>query len=396
MGQRKLNACKVAAIGFSVLLTLGLPRVTPARAGTFAISNLITDDQKANKAQITDADLKNAWGISHSGGSPFWVSDNGRGLTTLYTVDPTTNATARVTVGGGFVTIPPPPPGMGNPTGQVFNTQSATSFKGNIFLFVSEDGTVSGWSGSIGLGNTAVILQSPSTDNVYKGTTLVTIGGHTYLLSANFRSGNIDVLKGDIGAPDLAGKFTDPNLPAGFAPFNVQTFGNHVFVTYALQDAMKHDDVKGPGNGYVTEFNLDGTLVQRIGTQGTLNSPWGMAIAPASFGKFAGDLLVGNFGDGAINVFDTSKTNGFVDQIKDANGTPITIDGLWGLSVGNDVSAGSSQKVYFSAGPMDESHGVFGVLQVVPEPSSVVLGAIALGLVAARWRWSNRTRHPLN
>jgi uncharacterized protein (TIGR03118 family) len=390
MGQKRLSACNVAAIGFSFALALSLARVTPAQAGTYSAINLITNDQNAHKAQITDDQLKNPWGVSFSpNGSPFWVSDNGSGLTTLYTVDPTTDVTARVTFNGGFVTIPPPPD-MGTPTGQVFNTQSASSFNGDSFLFVSEDGTISGWKGSIGLGNTAEVLQTGSDANVYKGTTLETVGGHTYMLAANFRAGTIDVLKGDPAAPDLAGKFTDPNLPGGYAPFNVQKIGNLIYVTYAVQDAAKHDDVKGAGNGIVSSFNLDGTFNARLATNGTLNSPWGMVVAPTSFSGIAGDLLIGNFGDGTINIFDPTKANPFIGQLMGPDGKPVSVDGLWTLTTGNDGSAGSSQKIYFTAGPDEEANGLFGVLHSVPEPSTAVLGLIAVGLVAARWRWSHR------
>ncbi len=268
-----------------------------ARADSFMVTNLVTDDQAVNAAQITDPNLVNAWGISHSGTSPFWVSDNGTGLSTLYSVNPTTNATAIVPL---VVSIPPVP--GGTPTGQVFNDQNATgAFNKDLFLFVSEDGTISGWHGRPA--TTAETLLASSTDNVYKGTTLDTTSGHSYLLSANFRTGNIDVLKGDAAAPDLAGKFTDPTLPSGFAPFNIQKLGNTIYVTYALQDGAKHDDVAGPGNGFVNAFDLNGNLLGRVGSHGALNSPWGLAIAPTSFGSIAGDLLVGNFGDGHINVF---------------------------------------------------------------------------------------------
>jgi uncharacterized protein (TIGR03118 family) len=283
-----------------------------------------------------------------------------------------------------------PPSGSGTPTGQVFNAVNATgAFDGNAFLFVSEDGTISGWRMS--LGTTAEVLQTANTANVYKGTTLDTTGGHSYLLSANFRAGTIDVLKGDLGAPDLTGKFQDPNLPAGYAPFNVQTFGSTVYVTNALQDSAKHDDDPGAGHGFVNAFNLQGNLLGRIGSMGTLNSPWGLAIAPSSFGSLAGDLLVGNFGDGKINVFNPNPaTPGFVGQLTGVDHNPIAIDGLWGLIAGNDGNGGSSQKIYFSAGPNSESNGLFGVLQAVPEPSSMLLAAA--GLLAGPWMWKNRKR----
>jgi uncharacterized protein (TIGR03118 family) len=369
-----------------------------SRAGVFSVTNLVTDDQAVNPAQITDPFLKNAWGISRSAGGPFWVSDNATGVTTLYQVNPNTNATTKVILG-----TPPDPsggvviPGSGTPTGQVFSTVSATgAFNGNLFLFVSEDGTISGWRGA--LGTKAEILQSADTGNVYKGTTLDTTGGHSYLLSANFRAGTIDVLKGDTGAPDLTGRFLDPNLPAGYAPFNVQTLGGNIYVAYALQDAAKHDDDPGAGHGFVTAFDPQGTLLGRIGTMGTLNSPWGLAIAPSSFGSFAGGLLVGNFGDGTINVFNPDPTTpGFLGQLSGIDGRPIVIDGLWGLIPGNDGNGGSSQNIYFSAGPNGEANGLFGVVQsvspqAVPEPSSLALGLAAAGLLAGRWTWKNHKR----
>jgi uncharacterized protein (TIGR03118 family) len=348
-----------------------------ARADAFTTLNLITDDQTANPALLTDGHLKNAWGISYPPNGPFWVSDNGSGLATLYRVDAATNVPTKL---GLEVTIPD----AGTVTGQAFNTGAAAgAFNGDNFLFVSEDGTVSGWRNA--LGTTAERFAVASPDNVYKGAAVATIGDHTYLYATNFHSGNIDVYKGDTGAPTLTGRFTDPNLPAGYAPFGIQRIGNTIYVTYALVDnpANPHDDVPGVGHGFVNAFDLQGNLIGRIGSMGTLNSPWGLAIAPASFGSFAGDLLVGNFGDGRINAFNLS-TSMFVDQLRDSAGQPITIDGLWGLTVGNSDAggiAGSSSKVYFSAGPDDESHGLFGVLAPVPEPTSLAL--LATGLAAA-------------
>jgi uncharacterized protein (TIGR03118 family) len=363
-----------------------------SRGDPVTVTNLVTDDQTANPAQITDPFLKNAWGISHSPGSPFWVSDNASGVATLYQVNPLTNATTKVNLGappsGGIVI---PPPGAGTPTGQVFNSAGASAFDANTFLFVSEDGIVSGWRNS--LGSTAEILQTGLATNVYKGTTLDTTGGHSYLLSANFRAGTIDVLKGDTGATDLAGRFTDPNTPAGYAPFNIQTLGSRIYVTYALQDAAKHDDVAGAGHGFVAAFDLQGSFLGRIGSTGALNSPWGLAIAPSSFGSFAGDLLVGNFGDGTVNVFNPDPaTTAFLGPLVGGNGLPIAIDGLWGLIPGNDGNGGSSQEIYFSAGPNDEAHGLFGVLSV-PEPSSVVV--LAGGVVAMRSRRRTKVRYRL-
>jgi uncharacterized protein (TIGR03118 family) len=352
-----------------------------AQGDVFTSTNLVTDDQSANPAQITDPFLKNAWGISRSTGSPFWVSDNGTGVSTLYSVNPSTNVTTKVNLGSppgpsGGVVIPPP--GSGTPTGQVFNSAGAGAFDGNTFLFVSEDGSISGWKSA--LGTSAETLQTGLSSNVYKGTALDTTGGHSYLLSANFKSGSIDVLKGDTNAPNLSGNFTDPNTPSGYAPFNVQTIGSRIYVTYALQDAAQHDDVPGAGHGIVSAFDLQGNLLGRIGSAGALDSPWGLAIAPSSFGSFAGDLLVGNFGDGKINVFNPDPANaGFLGQLTGSNGQPIVIDGLWGLIPGNDGNGGSSQNIFFAAGPNDEAHGLFGVIQA-PEPGGMLL--LCVGLLA--------------
>lgn len=268
-------------------------------------------------------------------------------------------------------------PGDGSVTGQV-NTSGAPggSFNGDNFLFVSEDGTISGWRGA--LGDRAEILQTGDPSNVYKGAAFATIGAHSYLLAADFRSGTIDVLKGDPDAPELAGRFEDPGLPSGFAPFNVQNLGGTIFVAYAKQGTGGEEET-GAGLGFVSQFDLNGNFIGRVASEGPLDAPWGMAIAPDSFGSLGGSLLVGNFGDGRINAYDLG-TSTFIDQLRDSSGNPLSIDGLWALTVGNGSRGGSADAIYFTAGPDDETNGLFGVITVVPEPSSAALMATALAI----------------
>ncbi len=344
---------------------------TAIAAPVYTVTNLVTDDQGANPAALTDPGLLNAWGISLSPAGPFWVSSNGAGTSTLYTVDPSTQAPAKSAL---TVEIP----GTGNVTGQAFNAGSG--FNADRFLFVSEDGTVSGWRGA--LGATAETLAPAASGNVYKGAAFAMIGSDSYLYAANFRSGNVDVIKGNALAPTLAGHFVDPTLPAGYAPFNVQNLNGVLYVTYAKQGASLMDEVTGAGLGIVNRFDLNGNLLGRLATGGSLNARWGLAIAPSSFGTMAGALLVGNFGDGRITAFDLSS-NALIGQLLDTSNQPVSIDGLWGLAPGNDGSGGSSQRLYFTAGPDDEAHGLFGVLTAVPEPGTLALLLAALAALAS-------------
>jgi uncharacterized protein (TIGR03118 family) len=381
-------------------------------------TNLVSDLPGA--AAVTDPNLVNSWGISESSSSPFWISDNNAGVTTLYQV-PGTGATppppvSRVPL---VVNIPTPDsPTGGTPTGTVFNTASSggafpitgpnasgtTVSLPAVFLFDTEDGTIVGWNPGIdpthkfngpnGFSQQAVIAKDNSGNNftnpdpnqqtgaVYKGLAIATAStailsgdpSSTALLYAtNFRAGTIEVYDTSFhpatGLP--AGAFTDPSVPPGYAPFNVEVLGGKVYVTYARQNAARHDDLAGPHRGFVDVFNENGTPGlpggrERLVTRGPLDSPWGLAFAPTGFAGLAGSstssvLLVGNFGDGHINAFDA--TTGFpLGQLRDPDGEPIQIDGLWALQVGNGGSGGARDTVYFTAGPFDESHGLFGSL----------------------------------
>lgn len=335
------------------------------------------------RAAQLDPDLVNPWGLSANPTGPWWVSDNGTGLSTLYN-------------GGGakqglVVTIPPapgsPPGTTSAPTGQVFNPTA--DFKlGNgskaLFLFATEDGTIAGWNPGTGTIATLQVDNSASGTN-YKGLALGSAGGGSRLYAANFTGGKIDVFDAGFAAVTPGGGFLDPNLPAGYSPFNIQNLGGQLYVTYALRQPGADDETAGPGLGIVDVFDTDGSLIRRLATGGALNAPWGLALAPGGFGEFAGALLVGNFGDGLINAFDAA-TGAFLGQIADATGTPIAIDGLWGLAFGNGGNAGSPNELFFTAGLDDEANGLFGKLSAVsvPEPASWTL--LTLGLAGLRRR----------
>ena len=343
---------------------------------------------------VLDPNLVNPWGITESGGSPFWVSNNNAGVSTLYLV-PGANNTA-VSINALVVSIPGPlhpTGGDGTPTGAVFNLDLAgkafqvsdgTHTAPAIFLFATEDGTIVGWSPTVDPsgkfdGPNKVSRQGTiAVDNsggcqaangaVYKGLAIATdAGGNTFLYAANFRAGTVEVYDTSFKRPTTLppDAFTDPDLPHGYAPFNVTLNGGVLFVTYARQDKAKHDPVAGHGRGFVNTFDLSGHMVARFATRGHLNAPWGVVRAPASFGQFAGVILIGNFGDGQINAFDPN-TGAFIGKVVNSKGEVILIDGLWALMVGNGKNGGDSNKIYFTAGPNGETDGLFGSLTPVP------------------------------
>jgi uncharacterized protein (TIGR03118 family) len=353
----------LVAISFFAVSLLIAPQ-GQAQTG-YLQTNLVSD--VTGVAANTDPNLQNAWGIASSATSPFWVSDNGSGLSTLYNSSGTPQALVVTVPAAGSAS-------GGTPTGVVFNGSSDFQISTGTaarFIFATEDGTISGWASGT---QATVKVDNAPTSAVYKGLALGNNGTGNFLYAANFHSSAIDVFNGTYTATTLAGSFTDPNLPAGYAPFNIQNLGGTLYVTYALRDMSGHDDIAGPGNGFVDRFDLNGNFLNRLVSNGVLNSPWGLAIAPSGFGTFANDLLVGNFGDGRINVFDPA-TGVFLGTLKDPSGNSITIDGLWGLRVGNGGSGGDPNTVYFSAGPNDEANGLFGSLAFVPEPGTLALFA---------------------
>ncbi|MDB6064875.1 MAG: hypothetical protein JWR26_1083 [Pedosphaera sp.] len=326
----------------------------------FAQSNLVSNIPGA--AQLTDPDMTNAWGTAFSATSPFWINDNGTGVATLYTVTNDSSGVAHVTKSSLVVTRP----GEGNPTGLVFDGNG--SFNGDVFLFVSEDGTVSGWRPA--LGTAAEVLTTRDTA-VYKGAALAMTKGGPVLLAANFAEATLDAFGlNSSGNFALLAQFSDPRAPAGFAPFNIREIKNSFFVTFALQNAEKHDDVAGPGNGLIDVFNtVNGKFVRFAtgsnagGNLNAINSPWGLALAPKSFGQNADRILVGNFGSGTIMTFNGGgQFGGFLEG---TDGLPLVIDGLWSLTFGNGGSGGVPDTLYFTAGPNGESDGLFGMLTPV-------------------------------
>jgi uncharacterized protein (TIGR03118 family) len=352
---------------------------------SFEQVNLVSD--LPGVARFMDPDLVNPWGIAFSPTSPIWVSDNGQGLATIYD-----GAGVKQ---GLVVSIPAPGGGSGAPTGQVFNSSPvSTDFGGAHFLFSTEDGTIAAWSG----GTTAALpVNNSGAGAVYKGLALASNGGNEYLYATDFHNGKIDVFDNNFTPHSFgAGSFTDPSLPAGYAPFGIQASGGKIYVTFALQDPAKHDDVAGPGHGFLDVFNTDGTFVQRLVTMGALNSPWAMALAPtAGFGKFSGDLLVGNFGDGTINAFDLT-TGTQIGTLDGSNGMPLVNQGLWGLAFGNGAQGTSMNTLYFTAGipgPGNiEDHGLFGSIVSTPEPGTIsLLGTGLMSLIGYGWRRGKRS-----
>jgi uncharacterized protein (TIGR03118 family) len=310
-------------------------------------------------ALALDKTLKNAWGLAFNPQGAAWVSSNGTGTSKVYKANGD-EALAPVKI---------PAPGkaaVSAPTGQVFNDDAA-AFSNDIFIFVTEDGSVAGWQ----LSDQGVAKQRvDNSDNmaIYKGVTIAKSGGNSQLYAADFHNGKIDVFDDSYRSLKTSGDFSDAKLPSGYAPFNIKAVNGILIVTYAKQDSNKEDDVKGQGFGYIDAFDVDGTFIARLRSKAELNAPWGIALAPKSFDAAPDRLLIGNFGDGLIHsyVFDSSdKSNPTLQlegTLKDSGGTEIKIDGLWALEFGNNASGFSADTLYFTAGPNDEKNGLFGGL----------------------------------
>ena len=361
MSIRKL--CLFAGIASAIVWSL-----SPASllAQDFTQTNLVSDIP--GLAETTDPNLIDPWGVSFSATSPFWVSDNVTNLATLYTGTPTINSTV--------VSIP------GNPTGQVFNSTTAGFVLSDgtkaSFIFDTQAGTISAWNSGLG---TAAATEYSNSSASYTGLALGTSGGQNYLYAAN-QTGTINVFNSSFAPVNLAGNFTDPNLPAGYVPYNIQLIGTQLYVTYVVYDSMGNETP----SGVVDIFNTDGAFVSRFATGGPLDAPWGITLAPTTFGIFGGDILIGNFLNGEINAFDPI-TGAYIGTLDGTNGLPIADPGLWALEFRTGGAGNNTNALYFTAGINDETDGLLGTIVPTPEPSSFILaglGVFALALTRLR------------
>ena len=347
--RRSLRLALVAAVS-TLTLAAAAPLSASPPGGSYTVTKLVSD--VPGEAALTDPNLVNGWGLTRGPTTPWWVSDNGTDKSTLYARNGTSISINPLVVGvdGGptgavFANVPPNFPVSGGPA---------------AFIFASEDGMIRAWHG--GLASAPVTVHG-GTAAVYKGLAIAQTGAGPMLYATDFHNARVDVFNGAWQNVTPAGSFLDPMIPSGYGPFGIQVIGTRVFVSYAKQDAAAHDDVAGQSLGFVDAYDLSGNLLTRVAQRGQLNSPWGLALAPASFGRFAGDLLVGNFGDGQINAYEETSA-GFEHRgtLRDATGGKLVIDGLWALQFGNAGNNGNPDTLFFTAGPDGESHGLFGTI----------------------------------
>lgn len=357
---------------FTIVVVLA--STTFAMAQAYQQTNLVSDIQGLASQNPPDSQLLNPWGLAASTTSPWWVADNNAGVSTLYN--------GQGVKQGLVVNIPSPVSGVaGTPTGVVFTGTAGFMFQAHgittsaSFTFVTEDGTIVAWGPGINpkdLPDDAFIVvdnstnPTPATGAVYKGTTIAQMspGGPFFLYVTNIRSGRVEVYdtnfnRVELHGDDEHGSFRDREIPKGFAPFNVQEVNGNLYVTYAKQNAAKHDDFDFPGFGFVDKFSPQGKLLQRLEQGPWLNAPWGVALAPANFGFYSNHLLIGNAGSGQIAVYDADSGR-FDDLLRDANGHALQNDRLWALRFGNGKTAGPTNWLYFTAGINDEADGLFG------------------------------------
>jgi len=378
---RQLGATAVIAI-LTSSIAVAHEEDSRGERDAYAVTPLVSN--LPGHAAMQDAILRNGWGVAFTpAGSPFWVNDNATGCSTLYDGVGTKVTILQVSIPlpGNIVPAGSCQPGDPNkpanpapaaPTGIVWNPSASFLVPGTkiaaLFIFATEDGTLSAWAGGLNPAENAVIAADESMSGaVYKGLAFAVNAKGAFLFATNFNKGSVDVFgpngtDGMFTKVTLDGNFTDPEIPPGYAPFNIANVDGDLFVTYAKQDDQKHDDVAGPGHGFVDVFDTDGHLIRRFESRGRLNSPWGIARASFAFGPYSGKILIGNFGDGHINVFNNDGT--LVDQLEDLHGKPLVIDGLWTLTLGGGRNS-SPDTLYFTAGPNKETNGLFGTIKPI-------------------------------
>jgi len=349
------NPGRMAALSLLAIALLSLPALAQTYTATILTSDI------ANISTNTDPNLGNPWGLVASPSGPWWVSDNNTGLSTLYNGSGVPQSLV--------VTIPSwTGSGTGSPSGIAFNgTNDFQLTPGNpaVFLFVSEDGTLQGWNHTVNPTESVIEVNNFGTA-VYKGLALASAGGANYLYATNFFAGTVEVYDTNFALHSFGSNaFVDSTIPSSFAPFNIQLIGGNLIVTFAKQDAAKHDDQAGPGNGYVDIFDTQGNLIRRLPHIIQMNSPWAIVQAPAGFGAFSNDLLIGNFGSGSIMAFDPNSGK-FIGLVLDESKLPMRIDKLWALEFGNGGSAGPTTTLFYTAGTFDETYGEFGTILPTP------------------------------
>lgn len=334
------------------------PTPTPTPSMAFATTALVAD---STGARYMDANLVNGWGLAFNPAGFAWVADNGTSKSTLYD--------GNGVMQSPIVTIPAGTAGAASPTGIVYNgstsfqiTQSAVTAS-SMFIFAGEAGTISGWSPTVNNTSAVTVVDGGAANKIYKGLAIGTVASANYIYATDFHNGAVDVFDGNFAPATLAGTFTDPSLPAGYAPYGIQNIGGTLFVSYAQQDASAQDEVTGAGLGLIDEFDTSGNFIKRFVTGGQLNAAWGMVMAPANFGVFSNDILVSNFGDGKINAFDPT-TGTYAGTLSTADGSAIVIDGLWGIAFGNGINSQPTNTLFYTAGPGNEAHGLFGRIDV--------------------------------
>jgi uncharacterized protein (TIGR03118 family) len=350
--RRTATLCVLAALGL-LLTAASSPGGTAVGNETYTVTNLVSDG--TIPAAHTDTDLVNAWGLTALPTSPWWVADNATNVSTLYQGDGTKRSLT--------VQVPNAPTGAVSNTSSDFKVSNGTPpGAAALFIFATEEGKILGWNPTVSPTEAQVAVDNSDAGSVYKGLAIGSVDGNNFLYANDFVNGHIDVF--DKSFHQVVMPFVDPGLPAGYGPFGIQNIAGKLFVTYAKQSGG-NDEVGGQSLGFVDEFATDGTFITRVATRGQLNAPWGLAKAPANFGRFSGDLLVGNFGDGTINAYAPQADGSFAHrgQLRTADHKPVTIDGLWGLGFGNGAGSGATNALYFTAGPDDESHGLFGRIQ---------------------------------